>query len=558
MSNSKLATYTKWSPHCTKPRKGKIQGVAIHCMAGNLTVEQCGQVFQIRQASSHYGIGSDGRIAQYVDEANRAWCTSNEVDHKIVTIEVANSIAKDPWPITQKAYNSLIDLLVDICQRNGIKKLVWSSNKADRVGWKNGCNMMAHRDYAAKACLPVDTELLTPGGWIPLSEIELGDMVATPRLDDLDVTFSPVLDIVEPKLQDVYLNYGLSATKDHRMVYSIYSSPDNYLINTYNYLLSKCKTSFRIPLAGKNSFDGFEISDDKLRFIVALQADGHYMYDKKVNGEKSYYGVEFHVKKERKIKRIKSILEKLELPYRVTHQSDGSTKIRVYNTDCVDVKEYCEREGILKDKVFTWRMVCLNSEQAKVVLDEVCLWDGSTDVNAYFSCDRQNLDVINALAALNGVGSRISYNGNGVGFRETAYQSIGEETIRKAHRNKNYVSCVTVATGLILIRQKGKTFIVGNCPGDYIYSRENIIADTVNKRLNGETVVAKTETTASYSYKVKVKADLLNVRSGPGITNKVTAQVRSGEVYTITGEKDGWGKLKSGVGWVSLKYTEKV
>lgn len=37
-------------------------------MAGNLSVETCGSVFRSREASAHYGIGSDGRIGQYVDE----------------------------------------------------------------------------------------------------------------------------------------------------------------------------------------------------------------------------------------------------------------------------------------------------------------------------------------------------------------------------------------------------------------------------------------------------------------------------------------------------------
>lgn len=54
--------------------------------------------------------------------------------------------------MTEKAYAALIDLVTDICKRNGIKKLVWSTEKADRVNHKNGCNMTVHRDYANKAC----------------------------------------------------------------------------------------------------------------------------------------------------------------------------------------------------------------------------------------------------------------------------------------------------------------------------------------------------------------------------------------------------------------------
>jgi hypothetical protein len=64
MSNSKLATYQKLSPNCTKPRGGKISKITIHHMAGNLSVERCGEIFADpkRQASSNYGVGTDGRI----------------------------------------------------------------------------------------------------------------------------------------------------------------------------------------------------------------------------------------------------------------------------------------------------------------------------------------------------------------------------------------------------------------------------------------------------------------------------------------------------------------
>lgn len=155
MSNSSLISYTKLSPNCNKPRNHKIDTITIHCMAGNMTVESCGAMFaqSSRQASSNYGIGTDGRIALYVDEANRSWCSSSSSnDHRAVTIEVANTSASAPYPVSDKAYAALIDLVTDICKRNGIEKLVWSTSKSDRVNHLNGCNMTVHRDYANKSC----------------------------------------------------------------------------------------------------------------------------------------------------------------------------------------------------------------------------------------------------------------------------------------------------------------------------------------------------------------------------------------------------------------------
>ena len=62
----------------------------------------------------------------------------------------------------------------------------------------------------------------------------------------------------------------------------------------------------------------------------------------------------------------------------------------------------------------------------------------------------------------------------------------------------------------------------------------------------------------SESYKVKVTANILNVRNGAGTKYKVNTTIKKGEVYTIVEEKYGWGKLKSGAGWIKLSYTDKV
>ena len=156
MVKSSLAKVVVESPNRSSPRMSKIDTITIHCMAGNLSVESCGSLFSksSRKASSNYGIGSDGRIACYVGEEDRSWCSSNKAnDNRAITIEVANDGGADTgWHVSDKAYKSLISLLVDICKRNHIYKLIWSNNKNDRVNHKNGCNMTVHRDFANKSC----------------------------------------------------------------------------------------------------------------------------------------------------------------------------------------------------------------------------------------------------------------------------------------------------------------------------------------------------------------------------------------------------------------------
>ena len=181
MSNSPLVVYTKISPNKTTGRNAPLSRFSIHCMAGNLSVELCGQVFQNTQktpvdkrASSNYGIGSDGRIGMYVEEKDRSWCTSNaDNDNRAVTIEVANCTGAPDWKVTDQAYKSLIDLMVDVCQRNGKKKVLWLGTKSKTLAYKPAADEMVltvHRWFANKAC---------PGNYLMSLQGKIADEVTS-------------------------------------------------------------------------------------------------------------------------------------------------------------------------------------------------------------------------------------------------------------------------------------------------------------------------------------------------------------------------------------------
>lgn len=153
-TNSPLVDYTRISPNRTPNRTHAIDTITIHCVVGQCSVETLGAIFapSTRQASSNYGIGYDGRIGMYVEEKDRSWCSSSASnDHRAITIEVASD-TYHPYAVNDKAYAALLNLVTDICRRNGIKKLVWSTNKNERMNHLNGCNMTVHRDYANKSC----------------------------------------------------------------------------------------------------------------------------------------------------------------------------------------------------------------------------------------------------------------------------------------------------------------------------------------------------------------------------------------------------------------------
>ena len=146
MSNSKLIDKTILADktNYTVGRNGKkIKAVTIHHMGAVLTIEECGNYFRgkNRNASSHYGIDSSGRVALYVDEQNTAYTNSNfKSNTESVTIEVSNSKVGGDYPVSDKALEKLILLVADIAKRNNLGKLV------------KGKNLTWHSMYTATAC----------------------------------------------------------------------------------------------------------------------------------------------------------------------------------------------------------------------------------------------------------------------------------------------------------------------------------------------------------------------------------------------------------------------
>ena len=148
MSNSSLVNTTVWCAegNYTHGRSGRnIEMVALHHMAGVLSAEQCGSIFQQsgRGASANYGIGYDGKIGLYVDEYNTAWANSNwDSNCKSVSIELSNSSVGGDYPVSDTVLNKAIDLITDIFKRNNLGDYVRSKLDyiVDKVNEKLGLN----------------------------------------------------------------------------------------------------------------------------------------------------------------------------------------------------------------------------------------------------------------------------------------------------------------------------------------------------------------------------------------------------------------------------------
>lgn len=173
MSKSKLVDVTILSPNNSGARTHSIDRITPHCMAGHATVEGCGSWFakKTTRASSNYGIDDNGKVGLYVPEDKISWCSSSrENDTRAVTIECASDPTA-PYKMNKKVYNTLVKLCVDICKRNGKKKLIWFSSKHIALNYKPKKTEMVltiHAWFAEKSC---------PGKWLRNRLDELADDV---------------------------------------------------------------------------------------------------------------------------------------------------------------------------------------------------------------------------------------------------------------------------------------------------------------------------------------------------------------------------------------------
>ena len=206
MSNSPLVVYTKLSPNNSGQRTMAIDRISPHCVVGQCSIETLGSIFapSSRQASSNYGIGTDGRVGMYVEEKNRSWCTSsNANDQRAVTIECASDTTS-PYAMNEKVYAALIELCADICKRNGKTKLLWLGDKDKTLAYTPAAGEMVltvHRWFANKSC---------PGDWL---YNRLGDL-ATKVTAKLGSTTESPSTATEEATSDTLYRVQMGAFKD--------------------------------------------------------------------------------------------------------------------------------------------------------------------------------------------------------------------------------------------------------------------------------------------------------------------------------------------------------
>lgn len=128
--------------HFTAGRGGhKIQFVVLHHNAGNLTIQQCWNTWQTRQASAHYQVQADGKIGQLVHDKDTAWHAGNlQANYKSIGIEHADSSLAPNWAISEETLDNGAHLVAAICKAYGLGRPTW------------GKNVFPHKKFSSTAC----------------------------------------------------------------------------------------------------------------------------------------------------------------------------------------------------------------------------------------------------------------------------------------------------------------------------------------------------------------------------------------------------------------------
>lgn len=324
-------------------------------------------------------------------------------------------------------------------------------------------------------CFNGDAEIMTPNGWVRL-ENYAGQQVLQVN-EDMSANFvNPKAYIVKRhtgKMVDVEIggNYFTSTTDDHNLV----------LINNKGKVVKKMagekiSSVYHIPTAVEFDSVGLEWSNDEIALFLAISADGTLDFRKNTGYKKSQHDVyaRFGLTKERKVDRLIGILKRLG--YKFSDSVLLNERGKKYHSICFGVPDK------FNTKYLPWEFVTKTTvKQKKFIIEEMVWWDGNHVNNRnqyeYMSIYKHNIDVMQAIASTCGYMSTImrkSNGGNGkfkksfifklsilLSKKNVSTQQF--ENHKKVYEVDKTVYCVTVDSGMILVRQNNKISVSGNC-----------------------------------------------------------------------------------------------
>lgn len=502
-SNSSLVAYTLLSPNHSGLRTEQIDRISPHCVVGQCTAEGLGDWFHksSTKASSNYGIDKNGRIGLYVEEKNRSWCTSsNANDQRAVTIECASD-KEEPYAMHQVVYDRLVDLCEDICRRNGKKKLLWFGDKDKSLNYEPKDDEMlitVHRWFANKSC---------PGNWL---YARLGDLAAkvTTQLGGGNEEVIPsgmqAREFQNLTEAQVVAKVGALFTADQKKSGILAS------VSMAQFILESGYGKSELALGANNCF-GMKKSLSGNTWGGSTW-DGVSIYTKKTqeqNADGSYVTITAD------FRRYSCVEDSIADHSAYLLGAKNGSKLRYEGLKgCTDYKKAVQ---IIKNGGYATSLTYVEKLCGIIEKWNLTKWDvkpsGSSDVVVKYYRVRKNWkDAASQLGAYT-----VLDNAKAMAEKHEGY------TVYDWNANAGYGAEVDVESDSDI------EFSNVDCP-----------------------------------FMVKVDIDDLNIRKSAGTNTAKTGKYTGKGVFTIMevregkGSDKGWGRLKSGVGWISLDYCQRV
>lgn len=319
----------------------------------------------------------------------------------------------------------------------------------------------------AGECYHPDVETLTQRGWVKISDLSDTDLVM--QVDNGVGSFTKPIALLKKEFEGDLLKYkgqqiSQFVTPNHKMV-SLNFKGEEYTHTAEEGPHSKSH-SYRKAIT-IDCESSCTLTDDQLRFIVALSADAKV--DTRKSGNKVAH---FYFIKDRKIERLNSLIDKLGMKY-TSYDKDyhGDYKNgKRYHTFNVQLEDWCFKKGLHIEWIET-----LNLRQRKLVLEEIILWDGNVCKGRngfeFSSKLKSEADLIQILAVTSGYHASLRKRSNSLGewyvvrvstTKTTASWQLINNMVTKVPYS-GFVYCVTVPTGKILTRYENKVMVCGNC-----------------------------------------------------------------------------------------------
>ncbi len=501
MSNSPLVSHTNLSPNHSGKRTHAIDRITPHCFVGQVTAVRGCEVFlpTSKGASCNYVIGKDGDVGLCVEEKNRSWCTSsNANDQRAVTIECASDTT-EPYAFRDAVYQRLIDLCVDICQRNGKSKLLWFADKNKTLAYNPKADEMVltvHRWFANKSC---------PGNWMYARMGDLAEKVTARLSSSAGQTATPDEDTTG--YTRIMGSAVATAAQMQAYIRSVNSGVAQSVLDMIPLYLSEgAAEGVRGDVAfaqscletGNFKFTGSAVTLAQNNFC-GMGVTGNGMTGNSFDTPQIGIRAQIqHLKAYGSTEAVKNAIVDPRFAY-VTR-------------GCAEYVEYLGQQENPQGK--GWAAGAGYGAKVLVILKKI-------------------------------IGTKVEDSGS-------ATQPSGKELYRVRKSWDNAAS------------QKGAFAVLDNAKKCADQNPGYTVYDSTGNAVYPTGTVQTPTPAAGVPYLVNVTISDLNIRKGPGTNYATTGKFTGKGVFTIVevqsgkGSTKGWGRLKSGAGWISLDYAPKL